>query len=126
MQPDLRSPSSVSPSAAESLTAVSSGRDRMDPELRAVLEDPTTSFLSMFLSAKTLPEKRKAMDELCAVLLDRAPNDRVKTEDRMIPGPPGAPDVRVRIYRPADQAGLVSGLCWMHARGDDHGQPGAL
>lgn len=37
--------------------------------------------------------------------------------DVMVPGPPGAPDVRVRLYRPAGRSGPVPALLWIHGGG---------
>jgi len=43
-----------------------------------------------------------------------ATDDRVDVVDRMIPGPPGAPDLAVRIYTPRDHAGSGPGLAYFH------------
>ena len=139
MEPDPRRSATVRPSAAECLEALTPGdvaakggdiaspgniRDRMDPEVRAVLESSPHSLQAMALSGKKLSEKRQAMDALCDQLLaSMAPNDRVIKRDRMIPGPQGGPDVRVRIYRPADQTAPLPGLCWMHGGGMTMGKP---
>src|SRR5690348_13966521 len=37
-------------------------------------------------------------------------------EDRMIPGPSGAPDIPVRVYRPSDEPSLPV-LVWLHGGG---------
>ena len=41
----------------------------------------------------------------------------VITEDKIIPGPKGAPDVTVRIYWPEKQSGLLPALLWIHGGG---------
>jgi acetyl esterase/lipase len=41
----------------------------------------------------------------------------VMAEDRIIPGPKGAPDITVRIYRPEKLAGLLPVLLWIHGGG---------
>jgi acetyl esterase/lipase len=67
---------------------------------------------------KNLPAARAAskttfaaMKELMPVIPD------IITEDRVIPGPKGAPDVTVRIYRPMKKAGLLPSLLWIHGGG---------
>jgi len=41
-------------------------------------------------------------------------NERVKSEDRRIPGPAGAPDVLVRVYRPSGQHEPLPAILWIH------------
>ncbi len=41
----------------------------------------------------------------------------VRSEDRSIPGPDGAPDVRVRIYTPTDAADIRPGVVYIHGGG---------
>jgi len=41
----------------------------------------------------------------------------VVIEDRAVPGPPGAPDVPVRVYSPAGVAGAVPGILHIHGGG---------
>lgn len=41
----------------------------------------------------------------------------VAKEDRTIPGPPTAPAVPIRIYRPVQSRGELPGLLWMHGGG---------
>jgi acetyl esterase/lipase len=41
----------------------------------------------------------------------------VDAQDRSVPGPSGAPPVRVRIYRPAGRTEPLGVLVWMHAGG---------
>jgi len=45
------------------------------------------------------------------------PNPNVNSEDRMVPGPEGAPDVRVRVYRPATASGPLPGIYFIHGGG---------
>jgi acetyl esterase/lipase len=71
-----------------------------DPELEAVLEFlPTLSDLSTEQKIQEIREAR-------ADLFNAGPADRddVSKEDRQIPGPSGAPEVPIRIYRPTAQA----------------------
>src|ERR1700730_3927987 len=45
------------------------------------------------------------------------PNPNVRSEDRMVPGPEGAPDIMVRIYRPVDATGTLPGIYFIHGGG---------
>ena len=45
------------------------------------------------------------------------PNDRVRSEDVRVPGPAGAPDVRVRVYRPVNAAAPLAGVLYIHGGG---------
>lgn len=56
--------------------------------------------------AKTLPGAPEVVE-----------NPRVTKEDRTVPGPPGEPDLRVRVYRPADASGVLPGLYVIHGGG---------
>ena len=70
-----------------------------DPELEAVL--PLLPTVTDFSDPEAIPALREARMELFG-----APRERedVAREDRRVPGPPGAPDVPVRVYRPREAA----------------------
>lgn len=57
-----------------------------------------------------------------AVARPRAPRD-VEVRDARIPGPVGAPEVRVRTYRPRRLTGAAPALLWMHGGGYMLGVP---
>jgi acetyl esterase/lipase len=91
--------------------------DRMDPEL--------TDGLAAFLAA-TGPrglagiEDPVARRETFAELMSAGavePDPRVRTSDRMVPGPSGSPEVRVRLYRPAGAEGPLPALLYIHGGG---------
>lgn len=42
------------------------------------------------------------------------PAEPVEVEDRRVPGPPGAPEVPVRVYRPHDVTAPIPGLVYLH------------
>ncbi|MFC4533412.1 alpha/beta hydrolase [Sphaerisporangium dianthi] len=91
----------------------------MDPELAAGLEHafiPPVDFARM--SPGDLPELRRRM---AGAFADMPPltGPGVTTEDRWVPGPDGAPDLRVRIYRPAERRGPQPLPClyWIHGGG---------
>ena len=50
-------------------------------------------------------------------VLEVPPNPGVVTEDRVVPGPQGAPDIMVRIYRPVDATGMLPGIYFIHGGG---------
>jgi acetyl esterase len=43
-----------------------------------------------------------------------APLSRIDVSDATVPGPPEAPDVRVRVYRPVEPAGPLPALLYLH------------
>lgn len=47
----------------------------------------------------------------------------VEVDERRVPGPPGAPDVRVLVYRPRGGAAPRPGLLWIHGGGYVAGLP---
>ncbi len=65
-----------------------------------------------------LPERRAMVSALETQLGAGVPVPAsVATEDRTIPGPDGAPDIAIRIYRPTDVSGRVPGLYYIHGGG---------
>ncbi|MCK2219533.1 alpha/beta hydrolase fold domain-containing protein [Actinomadura sp. ATCC 31491] len=96
----------------------------LDPELRAAVEAaplPVTD-----LSALTLEELQglRAQTKAFVAAFPPPPQTGVTVEDRLIPGPEGAPEVRVRIYRPAGgEEGGRPGLYWIHGGGMIMGVP---
>jgi len=91
----------------------------IDPELAIGLEAlPPSMMPKALIDFNDMPGTRARADELFAARQRSLPrNGRVTTEDRMVPGPEGAPDIRVRIYRPADTSGALPGLYWIHGGG---------
>ncbi|WP_084958097.1 alpha/beta hydrolase [Thermoactinospora rubra] len=51
--------------------------------------------------------------------------DDIAIEDRLVPGPPGAPDVRVRLYLPHEGERPLPCLYWIHGGGMVMGSPEA-
>ena len=63
-------------------------------------------------------ERRKTFDALVARLVaGLPPNDRVRSEDVRVPGPAGAPDVRVRVYQPVNAGAASAGVLYIHGGG---------
>lgn len=89
--------------------------DRMDPELAAPFE-AWRGAMKGGIDLDNIPATRKLMDQLYAAAQKPPPVEGVTIEDRKAPGMNGAPDVMVRLYRPA-ASGPVPGLLWIHGGG---------
>ncbi|MFI6926069.1 alpha/beta hydrolase [Nonomuraea spiralis] len=94
----------------------------LDPELRTALElAPFPAFDVTALSPEDLAGQRAQMNAMLAAA-PPAETD-VLIENRHVPGPDGEPDVRVRIYRPAEGGTGGPGLYWIHGGGMIFGVP---
>ena len=89
----------------------------VDPELRPVL----ATFPVFALSKEGLPALREGMKQMQAAL--PVPEGALQPEERFVPGPAGAPDVRVLIYRPRDKAGPLPAIFHIHGGGYVMGTP---
>lgn len=95
----------------------------VDPELLPLVKHmPTRPF-----SAETLAEDRETMRALWAAYV-RPTDDGVQRTERFIPGPEGAPDMRVVIFEPERRVGTVPALLFIHGGGfvggtADNGEP---
>jgi acetyl esterase/lipase len=90
----------------------------VDPELTAFVEQlPGFSF-----DPETLPATRAMMEELGRANRP-APPDAVEITERLIPGPEGAPDVRVVITQPKARSGPGPGILHIHGGGYVMGSP---
>jgi hypothetical protein len=72
---------------------------RLDPEIAAVFPHVPVLDLTDIPTARTT-----MMDMLAAATADAPPSRNVVRQDYFIPGLGGAPDVRVRHYRPLARA----------------------
>ncbi len=89
--------------------------DQLDPELRAVVEKlPPDRGLDISQIAAARAKMKKMM---VAAVEGLPPVEGVSSKDHLAPGPQGAPDVPVRVYRPKDQAGKLPALYWIHGGG---------
>jgi acetyl esterase/lipase len=94
-------------------------RHLVDPELRAALE-----VMPPFnLSVETLPQMRGMMVEMLKQQQANAPQSDVAVAERHVPGPAGAPDVRVLIYTPPGGAAVKPGYLHIHGGGYIMGVP---
>ncbi len=85
-------------------------RHLVDPELVAILDQLPTSALT----TETLRQIR-AMRSQTPVDLSQSPT--LSVSERLIPGPPGAPDVRVLVYQPTPAREARPALLWLHGGG---------
>ena len=96
-----------------------SQRDLVDPELRGPLET-LLAICPGGLGAIADPVARRARATALREqwLAGMPPDTTVRAEDRRVPGPPGAPDVPVRVYRPAGRDGeVLPGVLFVHGGG---------
>jgi acetyl esterase/lipase len=92
-------------------------RPLVDPELLALLD----AFPDAPLNRETLEETRARSEEMFAL---RAMTDQdVKRREEKIPGPSGAPDVRVLVYTPVKDARPAPALLHIHGGGYVVGAP---
>ena len=64
-----------------------------------------------------IPGTRAKLAEMLAAMPRPQLPDGVTLEDRLVPGPPGDPDVSVRLYRPADAPSPAPAFYWIHGGG---------
>jgi acetyl esterase/lipase len=100
-------------------------RDRVDPELREGL-DQYLAFagpggLNAIPDLQERRARRTALRQAAKAL--QPPNDRVRIEDRSVPGPQGAPDVPLRVYRPVAETRRLPALYYIHGGGMVLGVP---
>jgi len=91
-------------------------RDRIDPESRIPLDALLDVMPGGLNSIPDIVERRVTVSALLAEI-ELPPNPRVTSEDRSVPGPPGAPDVTVRSYRPVNADGPLPGIYFIHGGG---------
>jgi acetyl esterase/lipase len=86
-----------------------------EPELLAALENfPRDKTLDW----SDLPAAREFGRQMYRELAAQVPDlPNVIKEDRRVPGPAGAPEVLIRLYRPRGAQGPLPGLFWIHGGG---------
>ncbi|WP_059008913.1 alpha/beta hydrolase [Streptomyces specialis] len=93
---------------------------RIDPDVREGLKALHALTGPGGLVNHAIPRQRELYEEMNrAALAAQPPDDRVEHEDLTVPGPPGAPAVAVRVYRPAGSAGgdPLPGILYIHGGG---------
>lgn len=86
------------------------------PEAR----DPAQAFVVFDPARETLAHYRERIIAMYASMAPAAPTPR---EERLVPGPAGAPTVRVLLYRPADAPGPLPAILYLHGGGFITGTP---
>lgn len=93
-------------------------RHLVDPELTAILDQIPASALT----AETLGQTRAQAKLAVAAMLSQASTNfpqfsTISVSERFIPGPAGAPEVRVLVYQPTSVQGPLPVLLWLHGGG---------
>ena len=91
-------------------------RDLIDPDARQPLDLLQQAIPGGFNTIPDIVERRATVSGLLAAM-EVPPNPNVTSEDRVVPGPDGAPDIKVRIYRPVDATGTLPGIYYIHGGG---------
>lgn len=94
--------------------------DRVHPELKAMLLE--LSGLNERYSS--VQQRRQWLRETVAATT-LSSNDRMTVKNSWIPGPEGAPEVRVRIYEPTKKTNKLPCVLWIHGGGYTVGLPEA-
>jgi acetyl esterase/lipase len=84
---------------------------QIDPELAEYLSVLPTRDWNDPVGART------TMDDLITTMNASVDTNGIMIEDRMLPGPEGDPDMRVRVYSPAERTSPVPGLLDIHGGG---------
>ncbi len=92
-------------------------RERMDPELVEGLDGFIAATGPRGLAGIADPVERRRTFLTLMEAGGEEPDPRVATEDLHVPGPDGAPDVRVRTYRPVGLDGPIPALFYIHGGG---------
>ena len=93
-----------------------SRRDLIDPACREPLDQLIQAIPGGFNTIPDIVQRRATVSGMLAAL-EIPPNPNVTSEDRMVPGPEGAPDIMVRIYRPVNVTGTLPGIYFIHGGG---------
>ena len=90
-------------------------RDRVDPELLPGLDGFLEASGPRGLAGiSDVTERRAKFAEMMAAGASPDEDDRVVSEDRLVPGDPEVP---VRVYRPARASGPLPALLYIHGGG---------
>lgn len=89
-------------------------RHLVDPELVAVLD----TFPTLTLTPESLAVVRTALKEMNNQTPVNAPDfSAISVHERFVPGPAGAPDVRVLVYLPSKRSTPLPAILWIHGGG---------
>jgi acetyl esterase/lipase len=93
-----------------------SRRDLIDPDSRGPLDALLEVLPGGFNSIPDIVVRRATLTQILGGI-EVPPNPNVTSEDRLVPGPDGEPDISVRIYRPVAAAGTLAGIYYIHGGG---------
>jgi acetyl esterase/lipase len=91
-------------------------RDVIDPDARKPLDLLLEAMPGGLNAIPDIVQRREATTALLAAM-EVPPNPNVVAEDRTVPGPDGAPDIWVRVYRPVNASGILPGIYFIHGGG---------
>ena len=92
--------------------------DNIDAESLVPLAALCEALPGGFNAIPDIDARRETLNGMLkAMTADLPPNENVVVEDRAIPGPEGAPEIGVRIYRPANATGVLPGILFIHGGG---------
>lgn len=91
----------------------------LDPEFTYILSQPP-AYLGAWSNENFL---RKIGRDIIYPPIPVPPDPEVKITEQMIPGPGGAPEVKIRIYEPKIRTGILPGLLYFHYGGYTIGSP---
>ena len=95
-------------------------RHLVDPEIAPMLD----MFPNLSPTAESLPQNRAFLNEMLSQANAAAPAfPDIDVSERHIPGPQGAPDVRVLVYLPKNTSTATPALLWIHGGGYVMGNP---
>ncbi len=93
-----------------------SRRDLIDPDVREPLDLLQEAIPGGFNTIPDIVLRRATVSQMLASM-EIPPNPNIRSEDRAVAGPDGAPDISVRIYRPVDATGTLPGIYFIHGGG---------
>ena len=96
---------------------MSSAEDRFDPEIRTVLAEGPERAAALQAIAPDMTASREAWKAQLEAWRSVLPPFNGTDEERMVPGLPDNPDVKVRIYRENGAKYPEAVLVWVHGGG---------
>src|SRR6201986_4809798 len=93
-----------------------SRRDLIGPDARQPLDLLQQAIPGGFNTIPDIVQRRATVSGMLAAL-EIPPNENVTHEGRTVPGPEGAPDISVRVYRPVNATGTLPGIYFIHGGG---------
>jgi acetyl esterase/lipase len=89
-------------------------RHLVDPKIAVLLD----ALPALSLTSESLPQTRAMFKEMFAQMSAMQPEfPDISISERHIPGPQGAPDVRVLVYLPKNVMTSTPALLWIHGGG---------